>query len=177
MYIESLQREIAVCPHAEVEGFLAREPGRWHVISIREPAHPEASLKDALRSRIFVFLDVQVGTEAESPSRAHLESILRFAKQCRNAPLLVHCWAGRSRSTAVALVIILQSLWDQGVDGVELVRKALDALLLIRPLAAPNRLVLRLGLEQFLPPALASTLTKAVLSEPRLQKNFQFLQS
>lgn len=175
MYIESLQREIAVRPHAEVGEFLACEPGRWHVISIREPDHPEAPLKDALRSRIFVFLDVQIGTETQSPQRAHLEGIMRFARQCQNAPLLVHCWAGRSRSTAVALVIILQSLWDQGMDGAELVRKAVDALLSIRPTAAPNRLVLRLGLEQFLPHALAGTLAKAVLAEPRIQKNLQSL--
>lgn len=177
MYLESIQRELAICPHAEVGDFLAREPGRWHVISIREPDHPEASLQDALRSRIFVFLDVQIGTETRSPQRAHLEGILRFVRQCPNAPLLVHCWAGRSRSTAVALIIILQSLWDQGMDGAELVRKAVDALLSIRPTAAPNRLVLRLGLEQFLPHALVGTLTKAVLSEPRIQKNLQSLHS
>lgn len=177
MFIESLQREIAVCPHSEVEQFLADSPGRWHVISIREPDHPEAILKDALRSRVFVFTDVFVGTESDGPRATHLESILRFARQSGNAPLLVQCWAGRSRSTAVALLLIVQSLWDKGMDGAELVRTAVDALLLIRPVAAPNRLVLRLGLEQFLPQSLAGTLAKSLLSEPRLMENFQTVSS
>ncbi len=130
-------------------------------------------LKDALKSRIFVFMDVFVGTESQGPKATHLENILRFARQSGSAPLLVQCWAGRSRSTAVALLLIVHSLWDRGMDGVELVRTAIDALLLIRPIAAPNRLMLRLGLEQFLPQSLAGTLTKSLLSEPRLQKNFQ----
>jgi len=85
---------------------------------------------------------------------------------------MVQCWAGRSRSTAVALVVIVKMLWDQGIDGPELVRRAADSLLAIRPLAIPNRLVLRLGLEEFLPHPLGQTLSKALVEEARIRRNF-----
>jgi len=172
MFIEHLQREMAVCSHAEIEDFLARDSGRWQVVSIREPDHPEAVLKDALKAHAVVFKDIFTGGEDLGPKAAHLDGILRFVQRSANAPLLIQCWAGRSRSTAVALVVIVQSLWNKGMDGAELVRIAVDALLKIRPVAVPNRLVLRLGLEQFLPQALASTLTKALIMEPRIQQNF-----
>ena len=45
-------------------------------------------------------------------------------------------------------------------------------LLAIRPLAIPNRLVLRLGLEEFLPHPLGQTLSKALVEEPRIRRNF-----
>ncbi len=89
-------------------------------------------------------------THGHGPKPAHLQGILRFVAQSGREPLLVQCWAGRSRSTAVAFVVIVKSLWEQGIDGPALVRRAADALLAIRPLDIPNRLVLRLGLEEFL---------------------------
>ncbi|HBJ83113.1 MAG TPA: hypothetical protein DDZ88_04405 [Verrucomicrobiales bacterium] len=58
------------------------------------------------------------------------------------------------------------------LSGPELVRRAADSLLAIRPLAIPNRLVLRLGLEEFLPHPLGQTLSKALVEEPRIRRNF-----
>lgn len=174
MFIDCLQREIAVCHHAEIEGFLAHDPGRWHVVSIREPNHPEPSVKDARKTCSVVFEDVLTfsGTHGQGPKAAHLEGILRFVQRSEQEPLLIQCWAGRSRSTAVALVVIVKALWEQGLDGPELVRAAVDTLLQIRPVAIPNRLVLRLGLDLFLPKPLGTTLTKALIVEPRIQSNF-----
>ncbi len=172
MFIGHLQREMAVCSHADIEDFLARDSGRWQVVSIREPDHPEAVLKDALKVHAVVFKDIFSGGENLGPKAAHLEGILCFVQRSANSPLLIQCWAGRSRSTAVALIVIVQSLWNQGIDGAELVHTAVDVLLKIRPVAAPNRLVLRLGLEQFLPQSLASTLAKLLINEPRIQSNF-----
>ena len=51
--------------------------------------------------------------------------------------ILVHCWAGKSRSTAAALVILYDKLRDY--------QKARETLLRIRPQAAPNRLICRLA--------------------------------
>jgi hypothetical protein len=51
--------------------------------------------------------------------------------------ILVHCWAGKSRSTAAVLVILYDKLRDY--------RKARETLLRIRPQAAPNRLICRLA--------------------------------
>ncbi|MEM6850111.1 MAG: protein-tyrosine phosphatase family protein [Pseudomonadota bacterium] len=42
-----------------------------------------------------------------APERAHVASILAFvAEWPREAPLLVHCWAGISRSTATAFMTL-----------------------------------------------------------------------
>lgn len=174
MLLECLQREMAVCHHGEIEAFLADDPGRWHVVSIREPDHPEAILKDALKAHAVVFEDVlsSKGTDGHGPKAAHLEGILRFVQSSSQARLLYQCWAGRSRSTAVALVVIVKDLWDKGLDGPDLVRTAVDALLQIRPVAIPNKLVLRLGLELSLSEPLGKTLSKALIEEPRIQRNF-----
>jgi predicted protein tyrosine phosphatase len=93
-----------------------------------------------------------------------LQGILRFVAQSGREPLLVQCWAGRSRSTAVALVVIVKTLWEQGIDGPELVRRAAGTLLTIRPLAIPHRRVL--------PHPLGQTLSKALVEEPRIRRNF-----
>jgi predicted protein tyrosine phosphatase len=171
--IERLQREIAVCAAAEIEEFLNRDPGRWHVVSIREPFHPEAVLTDAKRAHAVVFKDVLIPEDAQGqgPRASHLEGILRFVERGGREPIVLQCWAGRSRSAAAALVIIVKELWDQGLDGAELVRTAVDILLAIRPIAMPNQLVLRLGLEQFLPHPLGSTRSTALIQEPRIQNN------
>jgi len=50
--------------------------------------------------------------------------------------------------------------------------RAADTLLTVRPLAIPNRLVLRLALEEFLPHPLGQTLSKALVEEPRIRRNF-----
>lgn len=174
MFLESLQREMAVCHHGEIEAFLARDPGRWHVVSIREPDHPEAMLKHALKAHAVVFEDVLTskGTSGHGPKAAHLEGILRFVQGSGQAPLLFQCWAGRSRSTAAALVVITKTLWDRGLDGQDLVRTAVDTLLQLRPVAIPNKLVLRLGLELCLPKPRGSKLSQALMEEPRIQRNF-----
>lgn len=143
-------------------------------MSIREPIHPEAELKDALKSHKVVFEDVlnSAGDHGHGPKPAHLEGILQFVQRSGRAPLLFQCWAGRSRSTAVALVVIVKLLWEQGIDGAKLVKTAVSILLSIRPVAIPNRLVLRLGLEVFLHKSLAQTLSKALIEEPHIQRNF-----
>lgn len=174
MYIECLSRELAVLPHGEIEAFLLAAPGRWNVVSIREPDHPEVALQDARRAHRVVFEDVTTaeGRHGLGPRPAHLKGILNFAEKNKFEPLIVQCWAGRSRSTAVALVVIVKSLWDQGTDGASLVQTAISVLLQIRPVAIPNRLVLQLGLAEFLPPKLVPVLTRELMNEPRIQTNF-----
>ncbi len=175
MFIERLQRDLAVCSATQIETFLGKEPGRWHVVSIREPIHAEAGLTGALSKHSVVFEDVLTtqGNHGQGPSPAHLEAVLSYVAVTNREPLVLQCWAGRSRSTAVALVIIVKDLWDEGsLDESAVVRTALDILLSLRPQALPNALVLRLGLEQFLPSAQAGTLSKALMREPRIRQNF-----
>lgn len=71
-----------------------------------------------------------------TPKEHHVKSILEFSKIfCDNDRILVHCHAGISRSTAVAIAILVQ----HGI-GVE---SAFEKTFLIRPCMHPNRLVLQ----------------------------------
>lgn len=174
MFVEALQRHLLVCAQKELPGILARDRAFWHVVSIREPYRPQPDFQLAKRTCEVLFLD-QESTDDSAlgtpPRQAHLEKVFKFADTLPDAPLLIHCWAGRSRSTAAALALIVRGLWKNDVHGPALITQAADALLAVRPVARPNVLVLRLGLELFLPAQLASTLAKALVNEPRLLHN------
>ena len=143
------------------------------MISIREPIHPEAALEGARKAHRVVFEDVtsEKGQHGHGPRRAHLEGVLRFADMTGKEPLLVHCWAGVSRSTAVMLALLVRGLWAQGEFGPRLVKRCTDALLAMRPQAIPNPLVLRLALETTLPQPLATALVQQLMQEPRILAN------
>jgi hypothetical protein len=88
--------------------------------------------------------------------------------------LMVHCLAALSRSTAVALALIVRGLIEKGWDITNidlLAERAVAVLLQIRPKARPNVLVLKLCLEQFLDPAKAQDLTIRMLNHPILMEN------
>lgn len=70
------------------------------------------------------------------PTMEHVYEIINFANSIdkKNDRVVVHCWAGVSRSTAAAL-IILYILYDKDI------KRAIDKLLEIRPQAAPNKLL------------------------------------
>lgn len=71
-----------------------------------------------------------------APTREQVREILAWAKGLPDdARLLVHCYAGISRSTAAALAIMVQ---DMGVNSID---DAIGRLLSIRPSACPNPLI------------------------------------
>jgi predicted protein tyrosine phosphatase len=173
MFIERLQRHLAICSATQIGPFLAREPDLWHVVSIRDPMHAETELAQAKSVQHLIFEDALPSLEPESPGpkAAHLETLLTYAAQHADEPLVLQCWAGRSRSTAMALVLIVQGLREQGLTDADLVQAAVDILLTLRPNAIPNAFVLRLGLDQFLVATEAQSLCKSLLREPRIKAN------
>lgn len=77
---------------------------------------------------------------AESPSRAHVEQLLEFGRGWdAKAPMVVHCWAGISRSTAATYTI----LCDRAGPGAE--HTIAQALRQRAPHAVPNKLIVRLA--------------------------------
>jgi predicted protein tyrosine phosphatase len=174
MFVEALNRHLLVCAHVELPEILGSSPAHWNVVSIREPDHPQPDLANAKRACEVIFLDQESNLAKfglQPPSPAHLESIFQFADAQPADPLLVHCWAGRSRSTAVALALIVRGFWKRDVTDDALITQSVDTLLAIRPFASPNKLVLRYGLDLFLPTPLAETVTRAFVNEPRLAQN------
>jgi predicted protein tyrosine phosphatase len=153
------------------------DPNFWNVISIRESHRPRIDPRGFRQIHPVIFDDVvgTVGLEANSgftmPARRHLNDIFRFADSVAGDPLLIHCWAGVSRSTGVALALIARALHNEGCEAREIEREAPPLLLAIRPQAAPNPLVLQLGLEEFLDAAEVPGLLAGLLNHPKLFEN------
>ena len=70
------------------------------------------------------------------PNKKHVQSALNFADELRGGSLLIHCHAGISRSSAVALAIIAKGL------GAGKEKRAFKELERINPNCAPNALVI-----------------------------------
>ncbi len=83
------------------------------------------------------FDDVERSTDGTlSPCRDRLGEILDFASAAgSDARLLIHCFAGISRSTAVAFAVLCQAA------GVGHERAVFELLKRIRPQLVPNRLI------------------------------------
>lgn len=178
MIIECLNRHLAVCSAVELPAFAKRDPGFWHSISIMEPARrlaPRECLRDVLSLR---FDDAEnLDTDEGGITFVRPEQIAEafgFADQRPGEPLLIQCWAGLSRSAALALGMISRGLYQSGEDS--FMEEAVDLLLQIRPQARPNVLVLKLALETFLPADQADAAACELVNHPRLLAN-RFIRS
>ena len=155
MFHEEIRRRLRVCGEREAPAILSAEPGVWNVVSIRGPGHPRPDLEGAKAVCEVLFDDLDTGIQLFAPGRLatarDLERIFVFSKRTQPDPLLIHCLAGISRAPAVALGIIARALHPRA----HLARDAAAILTRVRPGTMPNRLVLRIALEQFLPQPLA----------------------
>lgn len=71
-----------------------------------------------------------------SPERAHLEELIHFVDTWdREKPMIIHCWAGISRSTAAAFTALCR--FNPSVPERSIARALRDA----SPVASPNRLI------------------------------------
>jgi predicted protein tyrosine phosphatase len=147
MGICSLNQEIKICGVEEVNCMSRRDLTGWNVLSIRSRANdPPFSLPWPSRTKILYFDDVERDWPGDGEFAAKLADIrdaLEFSRSIRNEPLLIHCRAGISRSTAIAWLIILDKL----IEKPDAVRQSFDIVRKLRPCLSPNRHVLRLGVE------------------------------
>jgi predicted protein tyrosine phosphatase len=75
-----------------------------------------------------------------APSEAHIEKVLNFVRSWdRSAPMVVHCYAGISRSTASAFAAAC--MLNPHRDEIAIARQIRAA----SPIAAPNRLIVSLA--------------------------------
>ncbi len=115
----------------------AHEPS--HLVSLLSPEHmieTPNGFPAALHLKLGVNDIVDPAAGTAPPSRAHIDALLGFARQWdAKQPLLIHCWAGISRSMASAYAI----LCDRLGPGREIeIAKAIRAR---APHAQPNRLL------------------------------------
>ena len=139
---------IYVCGVPELESAFSNT--FTHVISIWDPewidrGGVEHQLKKRLaeetRLHIAYFHDCSVEEPGRTlPAENDLRQILAFAADLKpEAHVLIHCWAGISRSTAVAYAILCQFM-GPGRES-----ECIEAILAVRPQAFPNTLIVDLA--------------------------------
>ncbi len=145
-----LPYRLIVCGKSEIDGFAGDRV--THLLSLEDPGTPKATPRWFRGTHEqFHFHDMDSEREARTmagiaPNRDHVESVLKFGARClksaqggADVTLLVHCYAGSSRSPAAALALAVQALGG----GRE--QEALDHILRLRPQAVPNVLVVTLA--------------------------------
>ena len=132
---------IFVAPLSAVE-WINKEEAPSHIISLLAPEGVRAPVFPGhARHLALYFNDISEPLEGMiPPSQSHVEELISFLSSWyAEAPLLIHCWAGVSRSTAAAYIALC--LFNPGVSEDRLAR------LLRRqaPEATPNALLVELG--------------------------------
>jgi len=173
MYLDCINRHLAICSAKELPAVARRDPGLWHSISIMEPWRPRAP-KDGLRDVLSLRSDDAENLDTDEKGivfvkQEQIAEAFSFADERWGEPLLVQCWAGQSRSAALALGMIARGLFVEGVE--DFCDPAVEHLLEIRPQARPNVLVLRLSLQTFVPEDRAEEAMREMVNHPVLMRN------
>ena len=109
------------------------------VITIEEPDTDDPFRTDRVPQLVLQFHDIDMTMLGYiEPEPEHIQQALTFARET-DGPLLVHCRAGVSRSTAITLAIAADRL------GAGNERQACEWLRQTYPKAQPNRLVVFLA--------------------------------
>ena len=112
-----------------------------HLVSLLSPEHmiatPEGFPAAAhLRLGVNAVVDPAAGTAP--PVRRHIDELLEFSRSWdARAPMVIHCWAGISRSMASAFTILCDRLGpDREIEIARAIRQR-------APHAQPNRLLVQ----------------------------------
>lgn len=111
-----------------------------NLLSINDPEVP--SLQPQIGKFVENFVEVRFHDinkpekDLLAPSIEQIEEIVGWANNCFSQNALIHCGVGTSRSTAAALITMCE--WGDSVE------KAVETLIILKPLACPNRLMLQL---------------------------------
>lgn len=137
---------ITVCGVEELYGHC--DVGVSHVLSILDPGTPRPDAfgdygeHERLEMR---FHDIiEDGPQQPAPQPEHVERLLAFGRDLLAEPpadahLLVHCWAGVSRSTAAMTLLLAQARPDRSAE------ECLAEVVKIRSIAWPNLRMIEIG--------------------------------
>jgi predicted protein tyrosine phosphatase len=113
----------------------------YDLLTLLSPDHPETDWSEFACERHvrLAFHDiVEIRPGLTAPDRQMMQSILDFGRESGQRPMLIHCWAGISRSSAAAFAILCDR--NPGFErdiAMELRRRA--------PSVTPNRLMVALA--------------------------------
>jgi len=138
---------ITVCGVEELQGHCAA--GVSHVLSILDPGTPMPPSFGSFGEHVRLdlrFDDMIEEIEGRNPpAEEHVTALLAFGQelaaeaQAADCHLLVHCFAGVSRSTAAMTLVLAQARPDRAPE------EALAEVVRIRPQAWPNLRMLEMG--------------------------------
>ncbi|MEO0497544.1 MAG: tyrosine protein phosphatase [Pseudomonadota bacterium] len=134
---------ILVCPLAQVKGAVSAHGVRQMIsllsADMTPPAPPNIAVTDRLSLSFNDLSEPKQGYRA--PSAEDMDALLHFGvQQWRlDAPLLIHCWFGVSRSTAAALIVTAAHRPD--IAETELAARLRQA----APFATPNPMMIALA--------------------------------
>ena len=128
---------IIVCPYSAVQALVAQHKVA-HVVSLLAPEteHLTIASIDQRRHLRLTFHDIIEEMEGlVTPQPRDSEKLIRFVDEWDRAdPMLIHCWAGISRSTAACFTAMcMKSTLDEENLAWQLRR--------LSPSASPNRLI------------------------------------
>ena len=131
---------LLVAPLSSLEDAIATHAPS-HLVSLLSPEHmikTPAGFEASRHLKLGVNDIVDPAAGTAPPGRAHIDALLEFSRGWNaGQPLLIHCWAGISRSMATAFTILCDRL---GPDReIEIAR----AMRLRAPHAQPNRLLVQ----------------------------------
>ncbi len=137
----------SVCGKNEIDNFSTE--GITHILSIEDPGTPKETPAwfKGVHWQI-QFHDVESFSEARAfnataPTQEQVAEVLRCGEECLKASqagpvhLLVHCYAGASRSTAACYALVAQAI------GAGKAKEALRHVMQVRSEAFPNLLVVK----------------------------------
>lgn len=134
--------KMIVCPLSCVPD-AAAEHRPSHMITLLDPGYPVETPEGIAAGRHLKLGIWDISTPQEGmtpPDQSHVEQILAFGRSWdARAPLLVHCWAGISRSTATAFMLACAR--NPCAPELRIARSLREA----APHAYPNRQLVRLA--------------------------------
>lgn len=129
---------IIVSPLRAVHDLASRHKAT-HVVSLLGPESPHPVLERVSGDRHLTLTFHDITEEMpglDAPKPEHVEEIIEFARNWNfGGPLLIHCWAGISRSTAAAFTTMCALKPDAGETELAQQLRGLS------PVATPNRLM------------------------------------
>ena len=139
---------LTICGKDELSPLLANKYSA--IISIHDPGRNRkwSEVKRAKRKKQFEtihchtvlcldFFDTENDAELDGPRIIHIQTITEFAKRIEpGSDVLIHCRMGVSRSTAAAMILLMEHGMTRDA--------ALNEVKRVRPVADPNTLMLKL---------------------------------
>jgi predicted protein tyrosine phosphatase len=129
---------LLISSYAQIADTIRRHRPSHMLTLMDEPVATPSEIPPGRHHRIRVHDIAEPAEGAIAPTVDHIEGLLTFARTwTREAPFLVHCWAGISRSTAAAF-IVLCDIRGPGHEA-QIARELRE----LAPHAQPNRLMIR----------------------------------